>query len=277
MIVDDDKSFTACAGETTSTAMTNTLPYDAHVYTNASEGRDSLREVVRAAYACGLELVAIANSYDRVGEDLRDQTREVVRASSHAPLMVIPAIETAIQDAVGTIGLTDELARLAPVVYAHLSGRTRGIAASPPASKSRYLSNLFQALLNVVDRAPITALARPFNIGQFPAPLTPAQLPPSALDELAAAMEERDVAFELNNQIHWWFPELTVDEFTGEYSRVLEIFAAQNVKFLVSSDARSAAAVGNHAYVLRLMKAASIERSQVVDLPRFVRRKMERN
>jgi len=54
----------------------------------------------------------------------------------------------------------------------------------------------------------------------------------------------------------------------------LGIFCARNVKFLVSSDARCAGAVGNLDYVVRLMKAAGVERSQVVDLPQLIRRRM---
>lgn len=253
--------------------MMSAFPYDAHVYTDVSEGRDSLREVVRAAEAAELELLVIVDSYERAGDDLRDRAREAVRANGETQLLIVPGIETAIRDAVGNIGLTAELARLAPVVYAHLSGRTRGIAADPPASKARYLSNLFQALFGVVSKRTVTALARPFNIGQFPAPLTPSQLPRSALDELAGAMAEHDVAFEISNQMHWWFPELAVDELTAEYAELMAVFAARKVKFIVGSEARSAGAVGHLTYATRLMKTAGVERSQVIDLPRFIRRK----
>jgi histidinol phosphatase-like PHP family hydrolase len=254
--------------------MVTAFPYDAHVYTNATEGRDSLNEVVRAAEATGLELVVIADNYDRAGDDLRDRTREVVAVNLQAPLMVVPGIEASIRDVAGTIGLPPETARLVPVVYVHLSGRTRGIAIDPPASKARYLANLFHALLNVATIPAVTALARPFNIGQFPTPLSPSQLPRSALDELASAMNDHDVAFEISARMHWWFPELSVEEFTNEYAQVIAAFAARNVKFLVSSEARSAGAVGNLLYAVRLMKAAGVERSQVIDLPQFVSRKM---
>ncbi len=250
------------------------FPYDAHIHTNVSEGRDSLREMIRAAEAAQLQLAVVADSYELAGDDLRDRVRDIVKADATTGVMIVPAIETAILDSAGTIALSKELASLAPVVYAHFGGRTQGIAHDPPASKYRYLANIFEALLGAVNDPVITALARPFNIGQFPAPMAPSQLPRSGLDELAAAMFESEVAFEITNQMHWWFPELSVDEFTREYAGLLSVFSARNVKFLVSSDARSAGAVGNLDYVVRLMKEAGVEKSQVIDLPQLIRRKM---
>ncbi len=252
------------------------FPYDAHVHTNVCEGRDSLAEVIRAAEAVELELVVVADSYEAAGDDLRDRIRAVVKADGAAHVMVVPGIETAILDAAGGIAIVKESARLAPVVYAHFGGRTHGIAHDPPASKQRYLDNIFNSVTGAVTNPAITALARPFNIGQFPAPLTPSQLPRSGLAEVAAAMAEAEVAFEISNRMHWWFPELSVDEFTREYTDLMSVFAARNVKFLVSSDARSSDAVGNLHYVLRLMREAGIERSQVIDLPQLVRRQTGR-
>jgi putative hydrolase len=252
------------------------FPYDAHIHTDATGGRDSLVEVVRAAEAQGLELAVIATAETPAnetadGEDLRDRVREIVRADVLSPVLIVPAIETQIADAQGKISLNGSLGRLAPVVYTALGGRTDGIALNPPASKQRYLSNIFQALLAAVQNPLVTALARPFNIGQFPAPLSPSQMPRSALTELAAAMDEYDVAFELSNQMHWWFPELSVEEFIGEYAALVSVFSRRNVKFVVSSDAMSAGAVGNQGFVLRLMEEAGVERSQVIDLLRMIK------
>lgn len=252
------------------------FPYDAHIHTDATGGRDNLAEVLRAAEAQGLELAVIAAGQPVTGEtatgdDLRDRVREIVQADGTSPVLTIPAIETEIADARGTIALSASLGGLAPVVYAALGGRTQGIAFDPPASKQRYLSNIFEALLGAVQNPLVTALARPFNIGQFPAPLPPSQMPRSALTDLAAAMDESGVAFELSNRMHWWFPELSVAEFIGEYAALMSVFSRRNVKFVVSSDARSAGAVGNLGFVLRLMEEAGVERSQVIDLPRMIR------
>ena len=247
------------------------FPYDAHIHTDATGGRDSLAEVIRAAEAQGLELAVIAAGQTDGGDDLRDRVREIVEADGMSTVLVVPAIETEMGDARGTIALSASLGGLAPVVYAALGGRTQGIAFDPPASKQRYLNNIFEALLSAVENPLVTALARPFNIGQFPAPLPPSQMPRSGLSDLAAAMDENGVAFELSNRMHWWFPEVSVDEFIGEYAALVSVFSQRNVKFVVSSDARSAGAVGNQGFVLRLMEAAGVERSQVIDLPRMIR------
>ncbi len=249
----------------------NDFPYDGHIYSNTCGGRDSLTEMIRGAEAVGLELAVVAESLEARGLDVRDRVRAVVQAGVASTIKVAPALETAVLDPAGALSLPESIVGLTPLVYAYLGGRSVGIAIDPPASRTRYLSNIFTALHGAVENPAVTALARPFNTGQFPAPLTPGELPKSALDELAMAMFEKDVAFEISNRMHWWFPEQGVDEFTSEYAGLMGIFGRRNVKFIVSSDACGAEGVGNLRYVKRLMVAAGVEKSQVIDLPQYLR------
>lgn len=250
----------------------NPIPYDAHVHTSTGRGQDSITELIRAAEAARLELAVLCDSYDAAGDDIRECVQKAVQADADTSVRIVPGLEVMIRDATGFVDLPDGHARLYQVVYAALGGRTEDIAVDPPADKSRYISNLFRAMFGVVEKKTITAIARPFNIGQFPAPLSPSQLPTSGLRDLAEAMAEHDTAFEISNQMHWWFPELSVEEFTGEYAHLLGIFGDSNVKFLVGSDATGGGAVGNLTYVRHLMQQAGIEKSQVIDLPKLVAR-----
>jgi histidinol phosphatase-like PHP family hydrolase len=242
--------------------------YDAHTHSTWSDGRNSLEENVRCAEAVGLEVLVATDHYHPERMDLRDYVQAVTELDPGSTVKVVPGAEVAIQDSDGRVLLADSERALLRFVMADLGGSTRGIAVDPPASLDRYFANVFRAYQGVVANRLVDALAHPFNLGRFPANVTPAQLPRSGLRELAAAMYERDVAFEIMNQMCFWYPDLKVDQFTREYVDLLALFAEENVKFVLGSDAHSAGAVGNVRWCLRAMGMASIEKSQVLDLPR---------
>ena len=81
-------------------------------------------------------------------------------------------------------------------------------------------------------------------------------------------MYQEEVAFALSNRAWWWYPQLSVEQFTEEFSRLLGIFSKAGVKFIAGSDAHCAAGVGNMRYVRQLMQHAGLELSQLVDLTR---------
>jgi hypothetical protein len=250
----------------------STFPYDARVHTSTAGGRDGLVETARAAAAVGLEVLVVAASCDLEGEDLRDRVRAIAATDCGPGLSVAPAVLTDITDTTGVLDLHYDAVGIAPITYATLSGRTQGIAVDPPAKKDRYINNLIHAILGAVANPAVTALARPFNIGQFPAPLSPAQLPRSALTEIAQAMAQHDVAFEVCSRMQWWFPELSVAAFTAEYAELIAHFAACHVKFVVSSGSHCADGAGHLAYAETLLDKAGVGRSQVVDVPSLLKR-----
>jgi histidinol phosphatase-like PHP family hydrolase len=244
------------------------IPYDAHVHSNLAEGQSSIEELARMAEACGLEALVIADAYRAEDHDLSSRVQRIVQLDADSPVRLIPGLDLPIRDSLGTLIVADYEARLAPWVVAGFDGHTRGLAIEPPASLDRLLEHIFTALLAVVTNPLVEALSRPFNLGRFPAPISPAQLPRQALKEVAAAMFENDVAFEITNQMSWWYPELSVEQFNYEYADLLSLFAGHNVKFVVASEARCAGAVGNLGWCTRIMELANIGKSQVVDLPR---------
>jgi|LSQX01.1.fsa_nt_gb histidinol phosphatase-like PHP family hydrolase len=243
-------------------------PYDGHIHTNLSTGRDSVAEVVRQAEAGGLELVVIADHYWPEDADLIERARHVVAANAISPVCVVLGAEVSILDSEGLLELDETEVRLAQWVLASLGGRTRGIGLDPPANLTRFFDNVFRSLLQVIQHPLVDVIAHPFNLGRFPAVATPGQLPRSGLREVAAAMSEYDVAFEIDNQMSWWFPDMPVLQFSYEYADLLALFAGANVKFVPGSDAQCAGAVGNLRWCQRIMQMAGIEKSQTLNLPR---------
>jgi len=112
----------------------------------------------------------------------------------------------------------------------------------------------------------VDAIAHPLNLGRFPAVLSPVDFDASALIEMATAFEETGTAFEIMNQLPWWFPDHSVPRITAEYADVLRLFARFGVRFVVGSDAHSCCGVGNLRWCERVMEAAGIAREQLIDV-----------
>lgn len=247
------------------------LPYDCHTHTTLSDGRSSAEENVRAAEAAGLTAVALTDHLlpGTSREGLRQRVAEARRLDAASPITVVVGVEAMILDTEGTVSVDREAAAMVQFVLADLGSLTRGVAVDPPASVKRYEENVLAAVANAARNPVVDAIAHPFNLGRFDAVLTPEQISRDGLRRVARVMVEYNVAFEIMNQIHWWFPQMTVAEFTRDYSLLLRIFAREGVKFVVGSDAHSCGAVGNLHYCSQLMQAAGIERSQLVNLVRM--------
>jgi len=241
-------------------------PHDAHTHTTFSDGRNSVLENVRAAEAVGLECVAITDHIQLDTTDLGERLHDIQRAAERAQVTVLPGAECTILDPEGHLSVAPDHARRLKFILADFGGRTQGIGSEVPADPSRVLDNVFQAYGSVVRGGVVHALAHPFNLGRFQAVFYPEDLPRSRLRELARLMFDEEVAFEIMNQMYWWYPDLSVGEFTRQYAGLLTIFGRENVKFVVGSDAHSAGAVGSSYWCRRVMKLAGIELSQLVDL-----------
>lgn len=244
------------------------IPYDCHTHTTFSDGRNSVEENVRQAEAMGLELVVISDHVWPDDDDLSARVRRIVAADAESPIHVIPGVEVQVQDTFGKIPLTEHEAGLVRFVLGDLGGTTKGVALDAPADLERYFTNVFRATTSLIENPLVDALAHPFNLGRFPASVTPGQLPRSGLRDVGAMLAEAEKFFEIMNQMSWWFPDMTERQFTLEYAELLALMAEQGVKFVLGSDAHSCGAVGAQGWCRRVMEMAGIEKSQVVDLPR---------
>lgn len=250
-------------------------PHDAHVHTVRSDGAGTVTEMVRAAEAVGLDAIGIADHADTRTTDLEQRVREVEAAATGSVVAIVPGVELTILDDRGRLALPGGLDRTR-VVFAGLGMETEGIATAVPADRTRLMEHIFAAYHAVVESHHVNALANPFNLGRFAAPLTPEELPRAWLRDLARLMADRDVMFELNATSWWWHPDLSVSEFLRQWVGVLRIFAVEDVRFIAGTNAHSPRAVGNNHFTRRLMRLTGIELSQVVNLRGLARRRNRR-
>jgi len=243
-------------------------PHDAHTRTVLSDGADSVPAMVRAAEALGLDAIAITDMVrlDTTREELRGRVDEVTRGAARSSVGVVAGGECELLDATGRLSLPSGAEEMLPLVLGAIGPNTRGIARDVPASRSRLLDNVFGAYTHVVREERVDVIADPFNLGRFPAPLGPADLPRAYVRDLARLMVKHEVALELSARAWWWHPALGIGEFARGWSSVLAVFAIEDVKFVAGTGARSAGEVGNNHFTRRMMRLAGIELSQVVNL-----------
>jgi len=245
------------------------ISYDAHVNIDGDSGRPEPGQFVRAAEAAGLQAVGLVTSY-AASENSADNCAERLKAiDSASPVHVVPAIQTEILDTSGRISAPASACQSFSLVLVHLSERTATVGHDVPVRWEKLMDNIFASLMGAIETGLVNVLAYPFNLGRFPAPVTPGELPTERLEELGDAMAAAEVACELCNRAWWWYPDLPVGEFTEEFARVLQAFSRCGVKFIVGSDCCGIGGVGNLRYVQRLMQQAGIQRSQLVDIARL--------
>ena len=242
---------------------------DAHINIDGDSGPISPGQLLRAAEAAGLQAVGLVTSYGAFETSAGDCAKRLRAVGSVSPVQVVPAIQAEILDASGQISAPASACQPFSLVLAHLSERTAGVGHKVPARWEKLIDNIFASLMGGIEAGLFNVLGYPFNLGRFPAPVTPGELPTERLEELGDAMAAAEVACELCNRAWWWYPNLSVSEFTEEFARVLQAFSRCGVKFVAGSDSRSISGVGNLCYVQRLMEAARVERSQLVDLTRL--------
>jgi histidinol phosphatase-like PHP family hydrolase len=242
------------------------LRYDGRVQTALGRGLDAPAECLRAAAVVGLEAVCLADHYESDEGDAPSRLRAYRQAAHHSRLHVVAGAECDILDEAGHLTLPASSAAGFSLVFARLSSRTEGIGREVPVRPDQLLRRLREALVAACRRPHVNVLGMPFNLGRFPAPLSPADIPPDLVAEVGAAMVQEEVACELSHNIWWWYPDLPLADFTEEYATVLMALSAEGVKFLATSGARSGEGIGNLRYVERLAEAARLERSQLVNL-----------
>ncbi|MGD9497033.1 MAG: PHP domain-containing protein [Armatimonadota bacterium] len=251
-------------------------PHDAHVHTVRSDGADTVAAMVRAAEAVGLDSIAITDHVDAATTDLQERVAEIRRIAARSTVAVIPGAELRILDARGQLALPPRGLDQVRLVLAGLTAQTTGIAEGVPADRGRLVDSIFAAYAAVVESEHVDVIANPLNLGRFPAPLTPEELPRAYIRDLARLMADREVALELAATAWWWHPELALGEFVRQWVALLRVFAHEGVKFVAGSNAHCPAAVGNNHFTRRIMRLSGIELSQVVNLRGLAARERRR-
>lgn len=241
--------------------------YDAHTHTTFSDGRNSVMENARAAEAVGLETLVITDHIHGPVDWFDRMLEEVEEADARCDVKVLAGAEATILNPEGEISIDEDVAARLDLVLADFGGRTEGIGANPPASAQRLIANVVSAVTKACENPLVDAIAHPLNLGRFEAVLSPVDFGATPLIEMATVFVKTGTAFEIMNQMPWWFPEHSVERITAEYADLLHLFKEYGVGFVLGSDAHSAGAVGNLRWCHRVMEAAGIDQQNLIDIP----------
>jgi histidinol phosphatase-like PHP family hydrolase len=240
---------------------------DAHTHTTFSDGRNTVLENARAAEAAGLEAVVITDHIFGPVEWLGRMLQEVEAADARCGVKVLAGAEGTILNPEGEVSVPEEVAEQLDLVLVDFGGQTRGIGLDPPASDAKLLDNTVAAITNACRNSHVDGIAHPLNLGRFRAVLSPVDFGARSLIKMATVMAETRTAFEIMNQLPWWFPDHSVERITAEYADVLRVFKEYGVGFLLGSDAHSCGAVGNFRWCYRVMELAGISTQHLIDIP----------
>ncbi len=241
--------------------------YDAHTHTTFSDGRTAVVDNVRQAEACSLEAIVIADHIYDEPEWFGQMLEEVEAADAEFDVKVLAGGEGVILNPDGEISIPEHVAQQLDFILVDFGGKTEGIAYSAPASIEAFTENVVSAICKACENPLVDAIAHPLNLGRFPAALSPVDFGATPLIEMATTFAKTGTAFEVMNQMPWWFPNLTVKRITNEYADVLRVFKRYGVAFVLGSDAHSCGAVGNLRWCFRVMEMAGIDASDLIDLP----------
>jgi putative hydrolase len=246
--------------------MTEPGRYDAHTHTTFSDGRNSVMENARAAEAAGLEAIVITDHLFDPVDWLPRMLAEVAAADASCKVKVLAGAEGTIRNRDGEVSVSPETAARLDLVLVDLGSETQGIGREPPADAARLMDNVVNAVVNACRNPVVDAIAHPLNLGRFPAMLSPVDFGARPLIEMATAFAETHTAFEIMNQLPWWYPEHSIERITAEYADVLRVFKRYGVEFVLGSDAHSCGAVGNFRWCYRVMDLAGITAEHLVDV-----------
>ena len=255
--------------------------HDLHTHTIYSDGASTIPLHVLEARAFELDAVAITDHYTP-GSKIHDSQAEFDRylaeiereRSGQQDVIVLQGAEATALDATGRISIDEGHAAKLEWVLCDLGGQSEGTLRHPPSDKQRYIENVVRTYLGLCDVAYLDAIAHPFNTGNTRPAALPADYPPSLLRELAAKMAAKGKAFDLMNDMIYWFHQASIAprEFTAQYVELVKLFVAEGVTFQVSSDDHRTG-LGNTRWAQLVLARASVPAGQIVDPRQIARRK----
>ncbi len=242
---------------------------DLHCHTTFSDGRSSLDLCVRAAEAEGLAALAITDHLYEPGRlsggrPLDEYLAAIAAAQERTPVRLLRGVETTALDAAGTPAIDAETRARLELVLCDLSGRTAGIFRDAPAGEAGFFEHLRRCLTGLCENPLVDVLAHPFNVGRLGRGLAPDTLPRSLVEEICAAAAAHSTAFEVMNDLPWWFPEVPVARVTDGYAAVVAVAAEQGCQFTLGSDAHHHQGVGHLTWARRVLERARVPASQIV-------------
>jgi len=253
--------------------------HDLHTHTLYSDGAHPIPLHVLEARAFELDAIAITDHFtpgskiyqseEEFGRYLAEIERE---RSGQADVIVLAGAEATALDATGRISLDARHAEKLEWVLCDLGGTSEGTLSRTPRDKRKYVDNVLRTYLGLCDVPYLDVIAHPFNTGNTEPAALPADYPQRLLRELAAKMAEKGKVFDVMNDTIYWFSRsgIAPRALTAQYVELVKIFAAEKVRFQVSSDDHRTG-LGNTRWSQIVLGRAGVPASQIVD-PKRIRR-----
>lgn len=257
------------------------INHDLHTHTIYSDGASPIPLHILEARAFELDAVAITDHYTP-GSKIHDSEAEFDRyvaeiereRSAQKDVIVIKGAEATALDATGRISIDEGHAERLEWVLCDLGGLSEGTLRRPPSDKQQYIENVMRTYLGLCDVKYLDAIAHPFNTGNTQPKALPADYPPHLLRELAAKMAAKNKAFDVMNDMIYWFQQASIAprEFTAQYVELVKLFVAAGVMFQVSSDDHRTG-LGNTRWAQLVVARALVPARQIVDPRQIARRR----
>jgi len=257
------------------------IDHDLHTHTIWSDGASSIPLHVLEARAFELDAVAITDHYTPGSKIFESQEgfdqylAQIERErSGQQDVIVLQGAEATALDATGRISIDERHAARLEWVLCDLGGQSEGTLRHTPADKQEYIENVARTYLGLCDVPYLDVIAHPFNTGNTRPSALPADYPMHLLRELAAKMADRGKVFDVMNDMIYWFHQASIAprEFTAQYVEVVKLFAAEGVKFQVSSDDHRTG-LGNTRWAQLVVNRALVPAGQIVDPREIARRR----
>lgn len=254
---------------------------DLHSHTTFSDGKSPLDLCVRVAEAHGLAALAITDHLREPGVltgggALDDYLGAIDAVQQVSPVALLRGVEATALDDGGTVTVDEATAARLDLVLCDLGGRTRGVFRDAPEDQANFLEALRRCMVAVAERPEVDVFAHPFNVGRLNRGLAPDTLPRALVEEVCAAAAAHGTAFEVMNDLPWWFPDVPVPRVTDGYAAIVAQAAAAGCRFTLGSDAHFHQGVGQHAWAARVLRLAGVRPEQLVDWRTYARRRQHR-
>lgn len=250
--------------------------FDLHTHTPFSDGKAPLGMNVRSAEAAGLVAMAVTDhlfSPGRIsgGATLDEYLAAIAEAQETTSVRLLRGVEAQALDAAGATAVDAEARGRLEIVLCDLGGNTRGIFEDAPASSAALLESVRRCYLGLAENPLIDVLAHPFNLGRLGRDISPSGLPRSLVAEVVGAMAANGKAFEVMNDFHYWYPDLSVSRIAAEYAEIVALAAEAGCQISVGSDAHFHQGVGHLTWVWEILGLAGVGDERLVDWRRFLK------
>jgi histidinol phosphatase-like PHP family hydrolase len=255
------------------------IAHDLHTHTVYSDGAQTIPLLVFEARAFELEAVAVTDHYTPGSKLYQSQAEfdrylaEIDRErKGQSDVLVLKGAEATVLDVAGRISLDPQHAERLEWVLCDLGGQSEGTLRNTPSDKRRYAENVVRTYLALCDVEYLNVIAHPFNTGNTRPPLAPAEYPERLLRELASKMAAKGKVFDVMNDSAFWQQKSGIGprEMTAQYVELVKLFAAEKVRFQVSSDDHRTG-LGNTHWSQLVLQRAGVPPNQIVQLAELQR------